>query len=137
MKNEDFMKLVLDKLTNLEQGQANLETQVTRISQSQAKLEQGQANLEQSQAKLEQSQAKLEQSQANLETQVTRISQNVSKIEVEHRQFLEALHDGQNLITAKLEPIPAAIESLQNDVSLIKSVVSAHDDDIKVLKVAK
>ena len=122
---------------DLKQGQANLEQGQANLKQGQANLEQGQANLEQGQANLEQGQADLKQGQVALVAEVTRIRQSVAVIEIEHGQYLRALGDGFALMLDKLEPLPDAVEALQEDVSVIKGVVTSHSRDINALKMAK
>ena len=147
MNNEDRILLMLEKqsilleqmqgdISDLKQGQAETNQRLDKLETKVGKLEQGQAKLEQGQAKLEQGQAKLEQGQAKLEKETTRIRQSVAQIEVSYGEKLGLLMDGQNLIYDKLEPIPAAVEILQEDVAVIKSVIIGHSKDINLLKTA-
>ena len=115
MNNDEFMQQVLNELKSIN---GRLGT-----------LEQGQAKLEQGQAKLEQGQVKLEQ-------EVTETKSHVILIENDHGRHLNALHDGFKLMYDKLDPLPAAVENLQDDVSLIKAVVTSHSDDIITMKSA-
>ncbi|KTE92003.1 hypothetical protein AT727_03450 [Desulfitobacterium hafniense] len=47
MTNEEFQKLVLEKLTGLEHGQTRLEEGQVKLEQRQSRLEEGQTKLEQ------------------------------------------------------------------------------------------
>ena len=78
----------------------------------------------------------LKSGQAKLEAEVARIRESVAVIEIDHGRSLRALHDGYNLLYDKLEPIPAAVETLQEDVAVIKLVVSSHSHSIQTLKAA-
>ena len=149
MENE-VLQQILNKLTAIEQGQAITNQRLGNLEQGQAKLEQGQAkleqeqaktnqrlgNLEQGQTKLEQGQTKLEQGQTKLETEIIRIRESVAIIENDHGKKLGALFDAYSILSDKLEPLPGAIETLQEDVAIIKTVVTSHSKDISALKSA-
>jgi len=113
VNNEDFMKLVLDKLTALEQGQTETNKQIASLKEE------------------------TNEQIASLTAETTRIRQSVAVIEIEHGKSLGALHDGYKLVYDKLKPLPEAVEILQDDVSVIKAVVTSHSKDINTLKVAK
>ena len=109
---------------------------ISDLKQGQAKLETGQAETNQRLDKLEQGQSKLEQGQYKLEAETARIRQSVANIEVEHGRKLGLLIDGHTLITDKLDPLPEAVETLQEDVSVIKLAVMDHSNAIKAVKSA-
>ena len=113
MTEFEILQQILNKLTNLEQGQARLDTEITRISQSIATIE---------------------IDHGKLDTEITRISQSIATIETDHDKKLGLLLDAHALMLDKLEPMPIAVEALQDDVSVIKAVVTSHSKDITILK---
>ena len=84
--------------------------------------------------KKEQGQAENNQRLDNLESEVTRIKESVILIENDHGKKLGALLDGYGMLADKVEPLPGAVDALQEDVSVIKAVVTSHSMDINVLK---
>ncbi|MBI4852229.1 MAG: hypothetical protein HY819_10570 [Acidobacteria bacterium] len=91
MTVEEMFQLLLNKITNLEKGQARLEASQAKLEASQAKLEASQARLEASQARLEASQAKLEENQARLEENQARLEEKIDT------NFTKTLDMGVNL----------------------------------------
>ena len=75
--------------------------------------------------------AKLEQGQSALEADLTRVRETVIKIENEHHQRIGFLADGHTKILERLDPLQTIAEALQEDVSVIKAVVSSHSRVIK------
>jgi len=137
MSNEDFMQLVLNELKSLKEGQENLIEVQENLVEGQKTLEKNFSILEQGQKALEENFSNLEQGQKNLESEVARIRESVANIEMNHGKHLGMLSDGYALMLDKLEPIPDAVEALQEDVAVIKAVITKNSTDIKTLKVAK
>ena len=109
----DILQQILNKLTSLEQGQA--------------KLEQGQAETNQRLTKLE-------SDVDGIKTDVAEVKERVILMENENKRRFGALFDGHKLVYDKLEPIPASVEKLQNDVSVIKAVTISHSKEINTIK---
>ena len=116
----EILRQILNKLTAVEQGQT--------------KLEQGQTETNQRLGNLETDVAGLKADIAGLKTEVTRIKESVVLIENDHGKKLGALLDGYSMLTDKVEPLPGAVDALQEDVAVIKAVVTSHSMDINVLK---
>lgn len=129
MTNEEFQKLVLEKLTSLEQGQAKLE-------QGQANLEQRQANLEQGQKILE---TKVDNGQSNLATRLENVegqlmeTNGILKALMHNTEELNAKYDGLLNITASKE----SIDRLETKIDILTHRVLAQDGEIQLLKKAK
>ena len=100
--------------------------EVKGIKSDVSELKHSQTETNQRLDKLEQGQTKLEQGQSKLESEVTRIRESVVLIENDHGRKLGALLDGYAMLANKLEPLPDAVETLQEDVSVIKAVVANH-----------
>ena len=110
MTNEEFQKLVLEKLTGLEQGQS-------KLGEGQVKLEQRQVKLEEGQVKLEQRQAKLEERQVKLEKRIDEV---------------------ESTLTAKIDALDAKVErygqSQQDDVKGLLEVMNKKLDHISAVQ---
>ena len=161
MSNEELIRQVLESQQEMAKNQQEMAKNqqemaksIQELAKSQEKifgeldeLKQGQAETNQRLDKLEsrfdelesetnQRFDKLESRFDKLETETTRIRHSVAKIEIEHGQYLRGLGDGYALLFNKLEPLPAAVETLQDDVSVIKAVLTSHSKDINLLKAA-
>jgi len=71
-----------------------------------------------------------------LKTDLAETKELVILMEHDNKQQFGILHDGYKLVYDKLEPIPPIIENLQEDIFVIKSVITAHSQDISTLMVA-
>ena len=71
-----------------------------------------------------------------LKDDVVETKERIILMEQNNKQQHGALHDGFKLVYDKLKPVPPAVDNLQEDVSVIKSVVMSHSQDINILKVA-
>lgn len=120
MNDSEILQVILAELKELKQGQA--------------KLEQGQAKLEQGQAKLEQGQASLKQELSDVKALASKtavivendIATNIALLQEDNLEIVRKLK--------RLEKLPQMVSELQDDVSMIKEVVSMHSQDIKQLK---
>jgi len=133
MSNEDKILALLEK-----QG-AMLEKQGAVLEEHSAILEKQGAVLEEHSAILEKQGAMLEEHSTllgKLVTDVAETKQRIILMENDNNRNFGALHDGHKLVYDKLEPIPVAVETLQEDVSVVKAVVTNHSKDINVLKAA-
>ena len=124
MNNEERILSILEQM----------QTDISGLKEGQAETNQRLTKLEQGQAMLEQGQAMLEQGQSRLETEVAEIKERVILIENDHGKRLGAIYDGYMLLHDKLEPLPAAVEALQDDMSVVKAVVISHSKDINKFK---
>ncbi|WP_018212566.1 hypothetical protein [Desulfitobacterium hafniense] len=117
MTNEEFQKLVLEKLTGLEQGQS-------KLGEGQVKLEQRQAKLEERQGKLEEGQVKLEQRQVKLEERQVKLEKRIDEVE--------------STLTAKIDALDAKVErygqSQQDDIKGLLTVMDKKLDRISEIQ---
>jgi len=117
MITEEFMQQVLNKLTSLEQ----------EISDVKSTLGQEISDVK----------STLGQEISDVKSALNDTRERVILMENEQGRYLRALGDGYTLMYDKLEPLPSAVETLQEDVSVIKAVVTSHSADINTLKLAK
>ena len=86
---EETLKLILEKLELLDNGQKSLGQGQKSLEQRQTSLEQGQKSLEQRQTSLEQGFKLLEQRQANFEQGLSKLSHKVDAIMEQTAGLLE------------------------------------------------
>ena len=138
MTNEEFQKLVLEKLTGLEQGQSKLGEGQVKLEQRQAKLEEGQVKLEQRQAKLEEGQVKLEQRQVKLEEGQVKLEQRQAKLEERQVKLEKRIDEVESTLTAKIDALDAKVErygqSQQDDVKGLLEVMNKKLDHISAVQ---
>jgi len=147
MNDEELIRQILESqqemarnLQEIDKNQQEMAKSLQEMDKTQEKIFSELNELKQGQAETNQRLDKFE-TETNrrfdkLETETTRISQSVATIEVEHGQYLRALGEGYALVFDKLEPLPNAVQDLQDDVSVIKAVVTSHSKDINILKAA-
>lgn len=130
MTNEEFQRIVLEELKNLngkvdglEQGQGNLEQGQMKLEERQKNLEQGQMRLEERQRNLEQGQMKLEERQRNLE-------QGQEKIEKGLKAVIEQTAD----LTEFRDETNKKLDTLMEENDIIKEINGRHEVDIRRLK---
>lgn len=111
---DETLKLILEKLTGLEQGQAKLE-------QGQAKLEQGMVKLEQRQSNLEQSFAELEKGQNEIKEDVKEIKEAVHRIELDQPKDIVAMLDRMNKnFDDKSEALNKRVFKVETEIERLK-----------------
>jgi len=124
----------------LEKQGAVLDQHSIMLEKQGAVLDQHSIMLEKQGAMLDKHNAMLDKHSAMFETLIKDVVETKERIVLmEHndkRQF-GALHDGYKLVYDKLKPIPPVVESLKEDVSIIKDVVTSHSQEINVLRVAR
>ena len=112
MTNEEFQKIVLEELRNLN-------GKVDKLDQGQVRLEERQTKLEERQAKLEERQIKLEEGQEEI------------------KRDLKAICEQTADLTEFREEINVKIDKLTEDFSTIEMVTSKNWSDIVRLKAAR
>ena len=115
-----MLETLVTKVTTIETDLADTKATVTETSQRLDKLEEGQARLE----------ADLAETKAT----VNETKERVILMESNNKRQFGVLHDGYRLLFDKLEPIPDAVEKLQEDVEVIKAVVTSHSEEIRIVK---
>ena len=150
MSNEEFMKFVVDELKkNIEFRDTvidkfkEIDAQFSEVRQEIAEVKQEVAEVKQEVAEVKQEVAEIKQEVAEVKQEVERVKHTLEEtretvilMENEHGRKLGALGDGYNKVYEKLEPLPEAVEQLQEDVSVIKLVITKNSKDINLLKTA-
>ena len=126
MTNEEFQKIVLEELRDLNGKVDKLDQGQVRLEERQTKLEEGQVRLEERQTKLEERQAKLEERQIKLE-----------EGQEEIKRDLKAICEQTADLTEFREEINVKIDKLTEDFSTIEMVTSKNWSDIVRLKAAR
>ena len=119
MTNEEFQRIVIEKLENLEVGQKNLETR-------QKNLEEGQKNLETRQVSLEAGQKNLETRQKSLEEGQEEI---ISKLNCVINQTAD--------LTEFREEVKEEFKNIKSTISRIEINTADNWSDIAKLKAAR
>ncbi|AFS77339.1 hypothetical protein Curi_c02590 [Gottschalkia acidurici 9a] len=147
MTNEEFQRIVIEKLENLEIGQKSLETRQRNLEDGQKSLEARQKNLEEGQKNLETRQKNLEEGQKSLETRQG--SLEVGQKNLETRQ--KSLEEGQEEIISKLncvinqtadltefrEEVKEELKNIKSTISRIEINTADNWSDIAKLKAAR
>jgi|GEM_PF-3509672 len=142
------MKQILNILETLVEGFARLEANQVetnrrldsieerqdRFEERQDRFEERQISFEEQQINFEKRQANFEERQASFEEIITDIRHRIILMENEFGKKIGLLLDGHVLMAEKLDPLPEAVEKLQEDVSIIKKVLVKHSGDINELK---
>ena len=126
MTNEEFQKIVLEELRNLNGKVDKLDQGQVRLEERQTKLEEGQVRLEERQVRLEERQTKLEEGQVRLE-----------EGQEEIKRDLKAICEQTADLTEFREEINVKIDKLTEDFSTIEMVTSKNWSDIVRLKAAR
>jgi hypothetical protein len=124
MTNEEFQRLVLQKLDNLELGQKSLEEGQNRLEKRQKSLELGQRNLEQRQKNLELGQKNLEERQKNLELETKEISKKLDAVVEQTADLTEFRHEVKSelkYIGTTMSRIEIATADNWSDIAKLKS----------------
>jgi len=122
MTNEEFQKLVLEKLVSLEQGQKALEQGQKALEQRQKALEQGQKALEQSQKSLEQGQKAIEERMATKD--------DIARLEAK-------MDKGFADVIAMIDVTQKEVANVRRDLRVIEAVTAKNWNEILELKQAK
>jgi len=123
MTNEEFQRLVLEKLDNLEMGQKSLEARQGNLEVGQKSLEARQGNLEMGQKSLEARQGNLEAGQKNLE-----LGQKEILIK------LDAVIEQTADLTRFKHEVKAELADIKNNISRIEIATADNWGDIARLK---
>jgi len=130
MENE-ILQQILSELKDLKEGQNKLE-------QGYVKLEQGQAKLVSDMAEVKQDVAELKIDVVELKIDMAEVKQDVSnikiKLENETNKHVRLIAEGHVDIIRRLDYIQPIVENLEDDVAVIKSVVTDQSKEINVLK---
>ena len=119
-------------MDNSEKILSMLETLTSIVVQTQSDV----VDLKQGVARIEQRMDRLEQRQDRLEADIADIKERIILMENDHGRALGALLDGHKFTVDKLDYIHPATTRLEEDVTLIKTVVITHSKDINILKAA-
>ena len=121
MDNEikQVLDLILNKLSNLEKGQASLEKGQANLETGQANLEKGQANLEKGQVNLEKRQANLETGQANLEKELRGLKRRQDEI----FQVVKAIEHSNTTRKAELDNLTHKVAHIEGTMSAIGEIL--------------
>lgn len=130
MTNEEFQRIVLEKLGGLEEGQKRLEGRQKSLEERQKSLEEGQMKLEQRQIRLEQGQVELERGQKNFEEEQKKLVIKVDSME----KILIATHEQTAKLIEFKEEINNKIEKVIEENKLLKEMFGRHEIEIKVLQ---
>jgi len=123
MENE-ILQQILSELKDLKQGQV--------------KLEQGQTKLVIDMEELKQDMSDVKVDVAGLKQDIIEVKQDVTNIKVklenETNKHIQIIAEGHIDIIRRLDYIQPIVETLEDDVAVIKSVVTGHSKEINILK---
>lgn len=132
------LKPVNDRLDKIEMTQENdILPRLGKLEQSYKGLEQSQRKLEQSYKGLEQSQRRLEQSYEEVEQSLERLEHSQKKIELTlENNILPRLQTIESCYLSTFERYQSGIgqiEAMQNDIDVIKTVITEHSEKLQKL----
>ena len=133
MTNEEFQRIVLQKLDNLEEGQRRLEERQQRLEEGQQRLEERQQRLEERQQRLEERQQRLEERQEALEGGQRRLEERVSNLE----RTVNAIYEQTAILTEFREEVNQKFDGMLAQINTLEIVTSKNWNDIARLKAAK
>jgi uncharacterized phage infection (PIP) family protein YhgE len=124
------MKLIINKLDKLEQGQIGLvngqqktEISLGKLEQGQIRLEQGQQKTEERLGRLEQGQTRLEQGQQKAEVRLGRLEQGQTRLEQGQQEMKDLMKHHMTLLTENITSIRMdlgrRVSDTESDVDLL------------------
>ena len=123
--NDELGKLILNELKSLNNRFDKLEDKVENVTEEVANLNQKFTNLN--------------QEVTNLKQELAVIKRSVILIENDHGKKIGALFDGYQLLSEKIDrmmPLVEKIPQMQDDISIIKSVVTRHAGIFNAMRAA-
>ena len=153
MENE-ILQQILSELKDLKQGQVKLEQGQTKLVTDMEELKQDMSDvkidvtglkldvteLKQDMAEVKQDVAKLKLDVTGLKQDMAEVKQDISNIKVklenETNKHIQIIAEGHIDIIRRLDYIQPIVENLEDDVAVIKSVVTGHSKEITLLKSA-
>jgi len=130
--NDELGKLILNELKSLNNRFDKLEDKVENVTEEVANLNQKFTNLNQKFTNLN-------QEVTNLKQELAVIKRSVILIENDHGKKIGALFDGYQLLSEKIDrmmPLVEKIPQMQDDISIIKSVVTRHAGIFNAMRAA-
>ena len=132
---EETLKLILNELKELKEGQLKLEEGQANLEKGQIKLEDGQANLEKGQIKLEEGQVNLEKGQFKLEEGQQELKIDISSIKNNLIDGLGPYFEHiEKHIDEKTGEIKDTLEDQQRVIDTLAARSIKHESEIKDFK---
>ena len=137
MENE-ILQQILSELKDLKQGQVKLEQGQTKLVIDMEELKQDMSDVKVDVAGLKQDMSNVKVDVAGLKQDIIEVKQDVTNIKVklenETNKHIQIIAEGHIDIIRRLDYIQPIVETLEDDVAVIKSVVTGHSKEINILK---